>query len=202
VSSPTHVAERTRLKKSGGWIQCASGLSFEPLNPRPEDVCINDIAHALSNKCRFTGHTKGMYNVAHHSVLVSRLLGQYGILPLVGLLHDSGEAYLPDIAGPIKSQFYVRDGQGFPKTFAEAEYEVQRAIFEALGIGHLLEYVESEEVKQADLKVLAAEKFDVMGPSTRDWGVMLSAAGIDPIHPWSPEKAELEFLKRYLELRP
>jgi hypothetical protein len=51
------------------WIQTASGIKFYPLAPHPEDVTIEDIAHALSKMCRFNGHnghTSAFYSVAQH----------------------------------------------------------------------------------------------------------------------------------------
>jgi len=43
------------------WIQTASGVEFDLLEPRPEDVRIEDVAHALSNICRYTGHVRQFY---------------------------------------------------------------------------------------------------------------------------------------------
>lgn len=57
--------------RRGDWIQTFTGRRFWPLDPRPEDVCIEDIAHALSLKCRFGGHCTRFYSVAEHSVHVS-----------------------------------------------------------------------------------------------------------------------------------
>ena len=53
------------------WIQTYSGKKFYPLDPRPEDIDIRDIAHALSLNCRFNGHCRCFYSVAEHSVGVS-----------------------------------------------------------------------------------------------------------------------------------
>ena len=55
----------------GDFIQTYSGIEFYPLDPRIEEVKLLDIAHALSNICRFTGHCNEFYSVAQHSVLVS-----------------------------------------------------------------------------------------------------------------------------------
>ena len=59
------------MADSSAWIETYSGKRFYILDPRPQDVDIVDIAHALSLLTRFTGHTREFYSVAQHSVLVS-----------------------------------------------------------------------------------------------------------------------------------
>ena len=39
-----------------GIISTYKGKRFNVLAPNPELICIEDIAHALSNLCRFGGH--------------------------------------------------------------------------------------------------------------------------------------------------
>ena len=87
-------------ERVGDWIQTMSGVIFYPLDPRPEEIRIEDIAHALSHQCRFAGHCREFYSVAEHSVRVSRELPQEFML--WGLLHDASEAYLVDLPRPIK----------------------------------------------------------------------------------------------------
>lgn len=82
------------------WMQTYTGRVFWPLEPRPEDVDIVDIAHALANLCRYGGHSKVFYSVAHHSVLVSQIVPPADAL--WGLMHDSAEAYVIDLIRPIK----------------------------------------------------------------------------------------------------
>lgn len=88
-----------------GAIQTYSGNPFHLLNPRPEEVSLTDIAHALSLQCRYNGHIPAHYSVAEHSVVVSRLLKEAGESPevqLAGLLHDAAEAYVGDMVRPMK----------------------------------------------------------------------------------------------------
>lgn len=84
------------------WIMTHTGKKFKPFNPRTEDIDIEDIAHALSNICRFNGHVNQFYSVAEHSVLVSVLCPEE--LKLKGLLHDAAEAYLGDVPSPLKTE--------------------------------------------------------------------------------------------------
>src|ERR1044071_8576361 len=90
------------MRDSNKYIRTFMGQKFWPLAPRPEDILIEDIAHALSNVCRWGGQCSSFYSVAQHSVFVSDLLSPDAAL--CGLLHDSGEAFLLDIPKPVKRQ--------------------------------------------------------------------------------------------------
>jgi hypothetical protein len=59
-------------ERVGDWIKTFSGINFYPMDPRPEDIRIEDIAHALSNQCRFSGHVAVFHSVAQHSILVAK----------------------------------------------------------------------------------------------------------------------------------
>lgn len=75
---------------------------FDILNPDNSDkIDIVDIAHSLSNKCRFNGHCRKFYSVAEHSVWCARLAPDR--LKLSTLMHDASEAFLGDITGPLKN---------------------------------------------------------------------------------------------------
>jgi hypothetical protein len=82
-----------------------SGKHFHLLDPTPDEVDRLDIAHALSNVCRFTGHTKDFYSVATHSILCAEQARKDGMsarMQLLILLHDASEAYLTDVNRPLK----------------------------------------------------------------------------------------------------
>jgi hypothetical protein len=64
---------------------------------------IAEIAHALSNACRYGGHCSQYYSVAEHSVLVSEIAEELDLCdPFEALMHDASEAYICDIPGPWK----------------------------------------------------------------------------------------------------
>lgn len=81
-------------------IRTFTGIYIDPLNPEPDQIHIEDIAHALSHICRFNGHTKEFYSVANHSIWVAAHCPEE--LRLQALLHDASEAYLCDIPKPFK----------------------------------------------------------------------------------------------------
>lgn len=69
------IFERNPIKDC--WIMTYSGKRYYYLSPTAEDISIVDIAHALSNKCRFAGHCKDFYSVAQHSFLVAEYCRQH-----------------------------------------------------------------------------------------------------------------------------
>lgn len=132
---PDAPSPPTRL---GDWILTATGQHFWPLDPRPEEVVLEDIAHALSNLCRWTGHTKWHYSVAQHAVAVAVMVERFSPdLALAALHHDDAEAYLGDWARPVKrSAKLVRhnDHVSGTETIDVTEDRLLDVIFVALGI--------------------------------------------------------------------
>lgn len=95
------TARRIDQERAGKIRVHPSGRYVNPLDMQPEDISIHDIAHHLAGINRYTGGTPVPYNVAQHSVLVSRQHFDRD-LRLAGLLHDAAEYVLNDIASPVK----------------------------------------------------------------------------------------------------
>ena len=138
-------------------IQTANGY-FNFITPRQEDVSIEAVADALSKLCRFTGHCREFYSIAQHSVLVAQLCPPQ--LRLWGLLHDAVEAFVGDVASPLK--------QLLPE-YKAIEHRVERVVWARFGLqGDRM----PAEVKVADLCALAIERRDLMPfhPDSSAWG--------------------------------
>jgi 5'-deoxynucleotidase YfbR-like HD superfamily hydrolase len=167
-----------------------TGRIIEPLDPNPEDIDLGDIAHALSNQCRFTGHTNSFYSVAQHSVLVSHYCDPSDAK--WGLLHDASEAYLSDIARPLK-----RD-EVFGKVYKRYEGGIQ----EAVGRRFKLNAEMPQSVKEADDLLLRWEMRDLMHPrcSEDSWVSTYDLEALPRLKTWSPSKSAEEFTLRYKEL--
>jgi len=155
-----HVADASARSRLGGWIQTFSGVQFWPLAPAAEDVCLMDIAHALSNLCRFGGHCERFYSVAEHSCLVARHCAGIGgnDLALAGLMHDAAEAYLIDLPRPLKQQ--LRD-------YREIERQLEAVIAERFGLA----YPTPTEVGVVDKRALMAERLALLGPEPAPWEI-------------------------------
>jgi len=89
------------MSRENAWIQTQSGVKFYPFAPRIDDIRKEDIAGALSRICRFTGHTKHLYSVGQHSLIVSAIVHNDRARPWA-LMHDAAEAYIGDISSPLK----------------------------------------------------------------------------------------------------
>ena len=171
-------------------IQTYSGILFDVINPTVDMVNIADIAHALSQVNRFTGHTIQPYSVAEHSVHVANLLpDEY---KLEGLLHDASEAYIADMATPVKHHQSM-------EMYRAIENDVQKECYNAFGIkpnqySHMI-------VKQADRVMLKVEVLSLMKqPLKGAWVPLIESIHL-PVHPiprcWSSIYAEERFLNLF-----
>lgn len=173
-------------ERKGDWITTYTGKSFWPLSPSVEDVNINDIAHSLSNLCRFNGHCVNFYSVAQHSVLISTLVPEQDAL--WGLLHDASESYLCDIPSPLKKlpEF---------EAYRQAETRVMNVICDAFGLAR----DEPSSIKIADRRMLVTEARDLTFTEGRGWLMKVEPYEFH-IKAWTPEQSRIKFLARFHEL--
>ncbi len=178
----------SRTSQTGAWIDTVGG-PFWPASPRPDDIKPETIAHALSNLCRFGGHTKQFYSVAQHSVLCARQVPIEQIrLRLEVLLHDAAEAFICDLPRPVKDML---------PDYRVLELRVDGAVRERFGLPTMM----SDLVRQIDVRMLVTEARQLMRGSSGPWW---NEAHWPPpysltIEPWTPAQARWEFL---LELAP
>jgi len=168
------------------WIQTFTGKKFYPLEPKKEDINITDIAHALSNQCRFAGHCTQFYSIAQHSVLVSLMCPEQHMLR--ALLHDAAETYLVDIPSPLKvlPEF---------EPYRIAEKRLMDVICEVFD----LDKDEPDIVKYVDKRMLATEARDLTLTEGRGWSSLVEPFEFH-IRPWTPEYARAKFISRFYEL--
>lgn len=162
-------------QRYGGFIVTANQRRFWPLDPRAEEVNLDDIAHALSFKCRWGCFSCTFHSVAEHSLSTAKVArwiacgeprSKCFMVELMdaevdaygpgfardcydyALVHDCEEAYLPDVPRPIKP---------FLPGWAQIADRVQRACWEALYLPPPSPEV-AEVVALADNVVLLIEK--------------------------------------------
>jgi 5'-deoxynucleotidase YfbR-like HD superfamily hydrolase len=117
------------------WIQTYSGGIFDYEDIDSNIIVIEDIAAALSNRCRFNGHNplELNYSIAEHSlILVEYALEENKNNPAkyhiayMALLHDAEEAYVPDLGSPLKPFM--------PPEYKEFTTKVENKIFKDLQV--------------------------------------------------------------------
>ncbi|MDO8415536.1 MAG: hypothetical protein Q7S87_04930 [Agitococcus sp.] len=169
-------------------IAMAGGGYFNFLHPEKSTIRITDIAHALSNVCRFAGHTREFYSVAQHSVLCS--LNCDESVQYEALMHDIAEYVLGDVTRPLKQ--ILGD-------YKAIEKQVEAFLFPYFDLPIVLPPL----VKDIDMIMLATEKRDLMPEHTHEW---LDIYQRDPhprkIRPWCPELAYNMFMSRFNEVSP
>lgn len=169
------------------WIYTYTGKELHPLSAKAEQICIRDIAHALSMMCRFNGHVAEHYSIAQHSVIVSRFCKQEDSLH--GLLHDSSEYALTDLVSPIKRTTVF-------ELYRQYEKLLSGVIYKKFGLAE----EEPPSVKQADLQVLSTEAISLLKqPLHPDWRLPYEPLPFK-ITPLPAKEAEALFLHRFREL--
>jgi 5'-deoxynucleotidase YfbR-like HD superfamily hydrolase len=178
------------------WILTRSGRRFDLLAPKADQVCTLDIAHALSQLCRFNGHTSRHYSVAQHSLLVASIVPAEH--QLAALLHDATEAYVGDMVRPLKlgmREFY--EGQSLVSLYDEVERKVWLAICEHFHLEPELPAC----VHEADMVALATERAQLMPDHAAEWECLAGVTPLDhPLENWTPSRAFLHYHNRLLEL--
>jgi hypothetical protein len=151
-----------------------SGLLINVFEPTEDMICIEDIAHGLSNQCRFAGHIKRYYSVAQHSVLCMRMATKDN--KLAALLHDGTEAMICDLPSPVKRRM---------PEYKKMEDKLMIAIAKKFNF----EYPFDKEIKIIDMEMLQIEWDNLVETNDKDFIC------------WSPAKAKRIFLKEYHKLQ-
>lgn len=177
-----------------GYVVTLTGVLFNPLEPDPALVRTVDVFHNLANTIRWGGSLTHPITVAQHSVNVSEILAHIGTpagVQMQGLLHDTAEAYLPDVVAGLKGDLIG---------FREIEARVERACFVAFDIPHPGELMEDGGIiKLADTECYRWEFRDYAGEMAKGL-CQPPALKWPPMECWSHAEAENRLWDRYLEL--
>jgi uncharacterized protein len=180
--------------KKSSILRTYTGRRFHHARPRTHEICIEDVAHALSLICRYTGHVAVMYSVAEHCVRVSMLFKD-PTLALWGLMHDASEAYFSDMHRYLKrlpemEQYRKLENRCMGVVAKKFKLDPCRA-------------KEPVEVQIADRRLALTEMRDLKRKQKYK-DCIIDGVLITPlrgtIKPWSSKKAERLFLQRYSQL--
>ena len=175
---------KTDVPRVGGWLQSFSGAQLWPLDPRPGDFKMVDIAAGLSKACRFNSQCLRFMSVAEHSVLMSRhakRINKPHLRPWC-TMHDAAEHVLVDWPRPMKDEW---------PEYREVEKRNQMVIAEQFG----LPWPMPDGVKDLDNRILLDEVRQNMAPPQATW---TDTGATEPLGVtlqfWTPERAFYEFM--------
>lgn len=200
--------EKLLSDRIGDYIQTFSGKKFYPLDPRIEEIDVHDIAHALSNVCRFTGHQRNFYSVSEHCCHMADFFMSDRFAVLMddwsyynyekrfslakwALFHDASEAYIADIARPVKK---------FLTNYQDIENNIMFEVAKKFDLNPKqasLPY----EIKLIDNNILFDERDQNMTIPKEMWGGEEDRIPLNiSIECWGSYRAKREFMFRYLAL--
>ena len=178
------MADDPRIKTATGpTILVASGNYFDLLDPAGSRFTLGDIAQGLGNTCRFAGQCSAFYSVAEHCWHASFLVPQH--LAFAALMHDAAEAFIGDVTRPLKSML---------PDYKAIEARIEGVIADRFALADLCRH---QRVKEADIRMLAAEQRALMPVHDDEWAIL---AGVDVPNIlfgyWSPADAARNWLAR------
>ena len=169
------------------FISAFTGAVFDYDAPT---VNIVDVAHGLSNACRFGNQASTFYSVAEHSCLVAAIVhAKDPALVLPALWHDAHEAYVGDIPTPLK----VKLGDAY----REIVDRINPVVADYLGFD--VELFHADAIIEADHQAMEYEAA-VLQPNSEYWAYTKNLEHFEatraygPLQCLLPEAAERAFL--------
>ena len=175
----------------GRWMISTSGRQIWPMDCRPGDFIIEDVAHNLSQICRFAGSVEVFYPVSSHALMVADIVRDMGgnyLQQFQGLHHDDPEFCASDVPNPLK--------QHLPD-YQKAERGIWKALAAQIGVPEKMSHL----VKIADKVAMVTERRDLLKPSHHVWK---SCVGIKPLSShvkiMSSQASKHKFMERHHHL--
>lgn len=168
------------------WLTTYSGRKFIVTQATEDDIFIEDIAHALSNICRFGGHCQKFYSVAEHCCRLCDIVEDDA--KLAALLHDAPEALTgtADVPSLIKHRLLSE--------ICLIEGRLLGIIYSKYKVNEVVTF--RPAFHQAERALLATEVRDLMVINHLGWELLVEPL-LPVIHPWGPKMAEHEYLRRF-----
>lgn len=199
------------------WLQTRSGARYDLLNPDPASIVLADAAHAIAHLGRFTGHARELYTVAQHCVTGTRILAHEGHssgVQAAFLVHDLHEAVTGDVASPIKRAIAhifrdtldreSDDYADLERAYPGNPWDVfERLHADAFARRFCTPRTPPAAVKSMDLRMLATEARDLLGPAPEPWQLgpdFVPIEGLRITRCWSPAEAKGYYLDECVRL--
>ncbi|MEZ5851602.1 MAG: HD family hydrolase [Hyphomicrobiaceae bacterium] len=192
------------------WQRMLSGRRLDLLNPSPQDVAIEDIAHGLARVARWNGQTVGehAFTVAQHALVVEQIAT--GLTPsleqrwqLAALLHDAAEYVIGDLISPFKAAIGL-DYKAF-------ENRLLAAIHDRFALPYPLPQEITDDIKRCDRIAAYHEATRLAGFDKAEaelyFGPVVPlpaslAEALDALAPMTAHEAQASFLARFRLLAP
>jgi hypothetical protein len=190
------------------WQRMLSGRRLDLLNPSPDDIEIEDIAHGLARVARWNGQTVGehAFSVAQHSLLVESIAGALNddwppAWRLAALLHDAPEYVVGDLISPFKTAIGL-DYKAF-------ELRLLAAIHQRFGLPAILPTDIQAQIKAADRIAAYFEATKLAGFSVEEATIYFgqprdlaadAASILAGLNPQDTNEVQRVFLGRFRDL--
>ncbi len=189
------------------WQRMLSGRRLDLLEPSPDDIAIEDIAHGLARVARWNGQTVGAhaFSVAQHAIIVEDIAatlnpGFGNDERLAALLHDAPEYVIGDLISPFKAAIGL-DYKAF-------ELRLLAAIHERYGLPGTLAPQIAHAIKDADRIAAYFEATRLAGFSSEEAERFFGKpdvpenlhARLDALEAWPANGAQSAFLARFARL--
>jgi hypothetical protein len=201
MSSPKSRNDSGKQANCGLNMVTFSGRYVDPDNLKPGDIVIEDVAHGLSNCCRYGGQCREFYSVAQHSTHMAHqvyLETESMNLARIALMHDAPEAYCGDLVRCIKHHAGA--------DYADLEYAIWMAVVEEFKLEPFYSLLKDgedvselpKEVHDADMRMCITERRDIILEQDTQWDLERVYKPYDfPIVPMIPSVAERYFHVAY-----
>jgi 5'-deoxynucleotidase YfbR-like HD superfamily hydrolase len=205
---PAAEARAEPARATRAWQRMLSGRRLDLLNPAPQDIEIEDIAHGLARVARWNGQTIGdhAFSVAQHALLVEEIA--VSVHPdltrrwrLAALLHDAPEYVIGDLISPFKAAVGMN--------YKALEVRLLEAIHRRFGLPPSLPERVSGAIKAADRIAAYYEATQLAGftepEANRYFGTPRGVPAdlherLDGLDAVPAAEAQAQFLARFTEL--
>jgi 5'-deoxynucleotidase YfbR-like HD superfamily hydrolase len=201
------MSDSKHFPPARAWQRMLSGRRLDLLEPDPNDIAIEDIAHGLARVARWNGQTEGAhaFSVAQHSLIVADIVSR--MHPdftakdhLAALLHDAPEYVVGDLISPFKSAIGL-DYKAF-------ELRLLAAIHRRFSIPVTLKDDVAAAIKTADRIAAFYEATGLAGFSNEEANLYFAhdplpddlAKRLEKLDPLPANAAESNFLSRFAKL--